>query len=390
MEEVKDVYNNKERYENWAKKKEILGISKTNEKLVIKFLDDMALGLNISKGSKKGARSPVRLNSLRSRLVFIIKELEKRKIKDITKVNASQLHKLFEDMRTGILKTKTGTPYKSTGDYIKNFKSFWHWYQKTSKNKIEDITSELDTRGEKPKFVYFTEENFNNMLKEASADLKPIISLVYDSGMRVTEMINVKVGDFSEDFKELNIREETSKTFGRKIKLMMCSEQIKNYVKLLDLKKDNFLSQKNPSMLNKEIRKIGKKILTPEQIKFKQLTLYDFRHSSACFWLVRYKSESALKYRFGWKKSDMILYYTELMGMRDTIKDDDMYNDVTKTELEKEIGKLKKEQKKTSPEAIKKQIDEAIEEFVKNQKGLKEYVVTFGSSMKQKPELKKI
>ena len=35
------------------------------------------------------------------------------------------------------------------------------------------------------------------------------------------------------------------------------------------------------------------------------LSMYDFRHSSACYWLPRYKSEAALKYRFGWKKSEM-------------------------------------------------------------------------------------
>ncbi len=67
------------------------------------------------------------------------------------------------------------------------------------------------------------------------------------------------------------------------------------------------------------------------------LTLYDFRHSSACYWLPRYKSESALKYRFGWVKSSMIHYYTELLGMRDTIDEEDLYLDVSKTKLEKEI-----------------------------------------------------
>ena len=67
------------------------------------------------------------------------------------------------------------------------------------------------------------------------------------------------------------------------------------------------------------------------------ISMYDFRHSSACYWLVRYKSESALKYRFGWKKSEMIHYYTELLGMKDTIQDEDLYIDVSKTELERKI-----------------------------------------------------
>jgi len=83
--------------------------------------------------------------------------------------------------------------------------------------------------------------------------------------------------------------------------------------------------------------------LKPEQITFKNLSLYDFRHSSACYWLPRYKNESAMKWRFGWKKSDMIHYYTEFLGMKDTITKDDLYLDITKAELEKDLNKTKKD-----------------------------------------------
>jgi len=175
------------------------------------------------------------------------------------------------------------------------------------------------------------------MVQKSKADFKPILSLLYDSGMRVTELVNIKVGDFSNNFKELDIREETSKTFGRKIKLMLCSDQVKKYVKLIELEPNDFLISISPPMLNRELRKLGKECLTEEQLKYKNLSLYDFRHSSACYWLPRYKKESALKYRFGWKKSDMIHYYTEFLGMEDTIREDDLYLDVTKTELEKKI-----------------------------------------------------
>ncbi len=368
MEGKIDPYKHKQRYENWLKDKTIKGISKTNEKIIIKFLDDMALGINISKISKKGARSPSRLNNLKQRITFIAKKLEEREIKDLRKVTTTQLHKLFQDMREGTLKTRRGGAYRSAGDYVKLFKAFWHWYQKVEKKKgklIEDICEDLDTRGEKPKFVYFTEQDFNNIVKEATADLKPVLSLLFDSGMRVTELMNIKTGDFSDDFKELNIREETSKTFGRKIKLLVCSDHIKSYVKLLNLKTEDLLCQTHPQMINKELRKIGNKVLTPEQIKFKNLTLYDFRHSSACFWLPRYKVESALKYRFGWKKSDMIHYYTEFLGMKDTIKDDDLYLDVTKTELDRKIEKQGKkiEELKEQGEIAAKELDITVKKL---------------------------
>ena len=344
----KDPYNHRQLFESWLdsvdKGEKIEGLSDKNSNLIICFIKDFKIGMNVSMQSRKGERSYTRLNHLRQKVAFILRLLEKKGIKEMTQVKAEDLHKLFSDMREGKIMTRTGTPYKSTGDYVKVFKTFWHWYQKTMKKKgkiLEDITEDLDARGEKPKFVYFTKEDCEKIIDKASHDLKPILVLAFDSGARVTELVNVRVSDFSNDFKELMIREETSKTFGRRIKLMLCSEQIKEYVMKLGIKPDDYLCKKNPPMINKELRNLGEKTLTPEQIEFKNLTLYDFRHSSACFWLLRYKSESALKYRFGWKKSDMIHYYTEFLGMKDTINEEDMYADITKTELEKEISSLK-------------------------------------------------
>lgn len=345
----KDIYNHKRLFEKWLmsieKGQRIDELSEENSNLIISFIKDFKIGLNVSNKSRKGERSYTRLNHLRQKIIFILKLLEKRGITDITKVCAEDLHKLFNDMREGKIRTRTGTAYKSTGDYIKEFKAFWHWYQKVMRKKgkiIEDVTEDLDTRGEKPKFVYLTKEDCEEIIEKASYDLKPVIVLAFDSGVRVTELCNIKISDFSNDFKELNIRDEISKTFGRRIKLMLCSQQIKDYVEKIGLKPDDYFCKKSPPVINKELRKIGKKLLTPEQTKFKNLTLYDFRHSSACFWLPRYKSESALKYRFGWKKSDMIHYYTEFLGMKDTINEEDMYVDITKTEIEKEISKLKR------------------------------------------------
>ena len=350
---VRDPYKSKQLYNKWAENKEIKDVNKIHSKLIIGFIDDMALGLNIAKGSPKGARSYKRLNSIRSKLTVLTKLLERKGIKDVRKATGKDMVKLFDDMRKGAIVNKQGKNYKCTGDYIKNFKTFWHWYQRIEKNKdnkVQDITEDLDTRGEKPKFVYFTKEDFERILAKAEPDLKPLLAVAFDSGGRTTELLNIKVNDFSDDFKKLNIREETSKTFGRKINLMMCSEQIKAYIKKSSLKGEDYLCNISPEMVNRKLRSLGKLCLTPEQTKFKNLTLYDFRHSSACHWLPIYKSESALKWRFGWKKSEMIHYYTEFLGMKDTICEDDLYIDITKTELEKKMSKIDKENNKLKTE----------------------------------------
>jgi len=90
--------------------------------------------------------------------------------------------------------------------------------------------------------------------------------------------------------------------------------------------------------------------------------MYDFRHISCCYWLPRYKSESALKFRFGWKKSDKIHYYSEMLGMRDTIKEEDLLVDITKTEIEKRLNKTEneKEMLQERVEHLEKQMKEIL------------------------------
>jgi hypothetical protein len=171
---------------------------------------------------------------------------------------------------------------------------------------------------------------------------------LFDTGIRApTELMNIKVSDLFNDFKEVNIRNEISKTFGRRIKLMLCSDLIKNYVKDSNKQPDDFLFTISPPVTNQYIKRLSGRIFgsgaSPAGEKYSNLTMYDFRHISCCYWLPRYKSESALKYRFGWKKSEKIHYYSELMGMKDTISEDDMLLDVTKTEIEKRLERSEKE-----------------------------------------------
>jgi len=135
-----------------------------------------------------------------------------------------------------------------------------------------------------------------------------------------------------------------SKTFGRKIKLILCSDILKQFIEEMKFTDNDYIfSHLDPKNINEYLRNLGYKILKiGNKEKSKKwinegLTMYDFRHCSCCYWVPRYKSESALKYRFGWKKSERIYYYSELLGMKDTIAEEDLLIDVTKTEIEKRL-----------------------------------------------------
>lgn len=358
-----DPHNHKGIYSNWkAKGKRLKSISKKNQSLIIEYLDDMEMGKNISPQSKKGSRSFGRLRNLKSKLHTLFTLFEEQRGKDdITKATEDDLMDLLNGMRKGKYRSpSTKNKFRSAGTYFKVFKAFWNWHMRVEKKKgnlVENITFDLDTRDEKPKFNYFTIDQLKKMCNHSKLFYKTIMMFMFDSGCRSpTELMNIKVSDL-EFIKDnghymASIPDEASKTFGRKIKLLLSSEMVKEYIESEKLKENDYLFAKSPKVVNEYLNRIGFKYLgigvkTNEgkgRMWIKEgLTMYDFRHSSACYWLPRYKSESALKYRFGWKKSDMIHYYTEFLGMKDTIQEEDLYVDISKTELEKQIAKERQE-----------------------------------------------
>jgi len=346
----RDIYRHKEIYLSWKKRcgKKIPEISEENSRVILNYINDMEYGLNVGKSSKKGARSFNRLNNIRQRMIFMAKKFEKLYgIQDLSKLEERFLHEFFTNMRNGVIKRIDGGIYRDPANFVKLIKAFWHWHQKVNRKKgieIYDITQDLDTSNEKPKWVYLTEDQIRELHDKAKYYYKVLIMFLFDTGIRAPgELLNIKVSDLHDNCKELMIRDEISKTFGRRIKLMICSDIVKKYIKNEGLKDDDYLFSKNHQVMNRYLRDHAKRVLGEEESpagqKYSELTMYDFRHCSCCYWLPRYKSESALKYRFGWKKSDKIHYYSELLGMKDTINEEDMLMDVTKTEIEKQLTK---------------------------------------------------
>ncbi len=369
-----DPHKHKEKYLAW--KEEIKGlipeISKTNSDLILQYLNDMEKGINISSGSVKGSRSYIRLQSLRFKMNFFCERFrELYHLEDITKITEEQLVSLFSDMEKGIVKRHNGKEYQSIDTYARVFKAFWHWHQKVNKKKgieVLDITTDLNIRQEKPKWVYLTEEQVKSLCENARFDYKVLFWFLFDTGIRSpTELVNVKVSDLYNNFKELNIREETSKTFGRRIKLMLCSSLIKEFIASKKLNKDSYLFDLKYESANKYLKRLAVKLFGTDETeaggRYSEMSLYDFRHISCCYWLPRYKSESALKYRFGWKGSDKIHYYSELLGMKDTIKEEDMLVDITKTEIEKRLMQSEKDNQllKEDNQAMKEQMSKILD-----------------------------
>ncbi len=349
-----DPYRNKEKYLAWRRRVQngIPGVSTQNANIIFAYLDDMQLGANIAAKSVKGARSFGRLNGLRDRLCFFARNFEQRfGLTCMIDITEDQVIRFFADIRNGIIRKENGEAYISADTITRDFKSLWHWWMKVNRKKgitLQDITADLDTRKDKPAWVYLTEEEVKLLAESAKFKYKVLMLFLYDSGIRApTELMNVKVSDLYNDCKELNIREEGAKTFGRRIKLMFCSELLKDYIKWARLYPDEPLFAISPSVVNRQLKRLAKQLFKDERSPagegYWKLSMYDFRHCSCCYWLPRYKSESALKYRFGWKKSDKIHYYSEMLGMKDTITEQDVLLDTTRTDIEKSLERAEKE-----------------------------------------------
>ena len=349
-----DPYKHKERYLQWKEdvRQGIPNISKNNSDIILQYLKDMEIGVNISSVSVKGARGYNRLNTLKDKLIFFSKKFNTSfNLGCITEIKEEQLFQFFSDINKGIIKRRDGNNFMGVHTYVKIFKAFWHWYQKIARKQgieVKDITLDLDTKANKPKWVYLTEKQVKQLYDKAGQRYKVLIMFLYDSGIRApTELINVRVSDLFNNCTEMQIRDEISKTFGRRIKLMICSKILKDYVQENNLKSEDQLFPINPTVVNRYLQRLAVKVfgegVSEAGEPYSRLSMYDFRHCSCCYWLPRYKSESALKYRFGWKKSDKIHYYSELLGMKDTISEDDLLIDITKTEIEKRLIKAERE-----------------------------------------------
>lgn len=338
-----DPNNNKGKFHNWKKNGYKLPYSGKDDDLIMEYLHDMEVGRNVT-GHIKGGRSYSRMNSLRVRIPQLSQFFKEHYKKGLTELSRDDVTGLFHKLKTGIIKKKDGKPYKSYRDYIKDFKAFWHWYQKKQKREnnriIEDITDDVSEGKKKySDFVFFTIDQLQTMLDNTSnLKYKTMMLFMFDSCIRSpSELANVKVSDISpvpnSDRLFLSIREETSKTYGRKIKLMLSHKLVKRYIETNKLKPKDYLFKICPRVFNQYLKRLGKKTIGKEP------TMYDFRHCGICYWLPRYKQEVALRYRTGHNDSKILDYYHGFLNMKDTIQEEDLEDADTRTKLENELEK---------------------------------------------------
>lgn len=324
----RDGYGFAEKWDAWKRDhfKSIKGIRKEDHALLIAYLKDMELGVNVSV-DVKGARGAGTLLNLAQHNLFFMKHFRK----PLLKLKKEDIALLEKEINEGKIVKSTGEKFRAFGNYIKDLKAFWNWMIRTGRVK-ENILVYSSSRTDKPAWVYLTEEQiktfFNNL---RDPYYRAIAWFMYDSGARVTEANSIQIKHFSKDFKQVTIPEEAAKTFERTINLKLCSDLVRDYVNENKLQAEDFLFKKDLWTINKYLKdhcgkRFGKDNVSHPKAKGKygNFTLYDIRHNSACFWLNRYPTHKDLMYRMGWKQSDKVDYYTGFLGQADKLSDADM------------------------------------------------------------------
>lgn len=347
---VLDPQNSKKQYLNFKEqfKKRTKKLSKVNSDYLLSYLEDMEVGNNTAN---KKPLSYIRLKTIKIRIMFVMQQFQKRyKVNDITQVPEKTAQKFFKEMSEGIIKKSDGKPYKSTKDYLRVFKAFWHWYERVEGrkgNRVLDITKYIDVKdGELPDFVYLDESQLRLILDHAKYDYKVMIWFIYDTGIRFPkECLNVKCKDITKDngFTYINIKDESAKTFGRKFKMHLSKELVWQYIERKKLKDEDYLFTIDQRNFNQYIKRLSERVLgkaiSQGGKRYNEISGYDLRHSS----VGRFRSfltPQIMMFKYGWKNLDMYNRYAKKLGWIDTSDEEDLVHDTTKSDMQNQIENL--------------------------------------------------
>ena len=340
--------------ENWRTPEE-------NRKDLIEFLQDLEMG-KVNRGRKisKG-RQLKYLDLLKVPFVFWNKEISKIELNDVENFEKS----ISSD---GILSFKNKPfSHESKRDIKIALKIYLKW--KIGEAKAIEFAGWLDTRRIAKTPDYLKESEITKLFKSCkSAKERYLLALLFDSGARAEEFLNIRYEDIQmpdkgENFVKITLKEEYSKTKGRVISLYwkQSLESIRDYLKEREssgLKSTDPVFEGSYDSARFFLMRLGKRILK------KSIHFHLFRHSSATYYATKLNRQE-LCYRYGWKfSSDMPDVYISRAGMQNKELDDKFSStemEVLQKKLEvQEQQRVIEVERLRDDEELKKKIEEEV------------------------------
>jgi len=265
-----------------------------NKKLILQFLEDAEIGKTIKNKAKKKI-GVARL----IKYLYRLRDLSNKYKKPFTKITQKDMENFIRDLERDDLK---GKKYKESTkvDVKNNIKKFWKWLYAGKKSKRDEygnlaIINWIDTSLKEQEIPALTREEVELLVNACDTKYKAVIKVLFDSGARIEEFLNLTIGDLTKrgDFYKIRIR--YSKTKPRTISIPMCTVEIENWLRIHPNKKDlgAYLFPLTYGAVRMELKRKGKKILG------KNVTPHILRHSSATYYASKL-SYFQLCYRYGW------------------------------------------------------------------------------------------
>jgi len=382
--EKRDIHHRKQQYQSALRNlQKDQSIIKHNKNLILKFLRDCRLGKTLKNRQKKSigvARC--------SKYLYILKKLSSWFDKPFDEVNQDDMEMIIENLENDIysyqikdgsgqvIKTKKMS-HSTKVDYKKTLRKFYKWLLGDNDHypELVDWIDTYDIINETPAL---RREDIEKIADAAKLRDKAIIMTLFDSGARVGELLNIRVGDLTRVDDIFKVRIKFSKTKPRTIHLPIASKYIDMWLNLSKNKNEkDFLFPLTYEALRRMLHRAGKRILN------KRVYPHLMRHSSATYY-ANLLNHQQLCYRYGWSMaSKMPNRYLDREGIFEEkipqiVKTDEV------SKLEQENQKLKEELSfiNQSNDTFGKQLNELNTKYNRLFDG-KEFISLLSSIMKK-------
>lgn len=293
-----DIYKIKEKYHKtlarFEKEKIVLA---ANKKLILEFLKDAELGKTIKNRAKKKI-GEARL----MKYLYRLRDLSNYFNKYFKAVTPKDMERFIYDLERDKIK---GKKYKERTkvDIKNNIKKFWKWLYVGKKAKRDEygnleIVNWIDTSLKEKEIPALSREEVEILANACNTKYKAVVKVLFDSGARIEEFLNLTIGDITkkDDFYKIRIR--YSKTKPRTISIPMCATELENWLRIHPDRKNlgAYLFPITYGAIRMELKRKGKKILS------KNVTPHILRHSSATYYCNKL-TPFQLCYRYGWSMS---------------------------------------------------------------------------------------
>jgi len=340
------------------------GVDQKDRRLILKFLHDCEAGKTIKNRAKKKI-SPGRCNRLLDMLVFICRSLPV----PMHKMTQRQLEKFILDFERDRFRKKLGDKYSSsTKRYYKiGLRKFGGWLREKQLTQLD--FSFMDTYDEPKEISALSREQVERMADSTADPLtRCIVMVLFDSGARVEEFLNIRLKHLQRKDDYYMVRIEFSKTKPRTVAVPFCQ-------RFIDAWLEHHPDARNPEAqlapltygnLRKILHRLGRKALG------RSVNPHLLRHSSATYYCTKL-NQYQLCYRYGWSMSSKEpARYIDRQGLPEEetakkIKTDEIskYREETNA-LKEDVALIKEDNAKLNKElALRRGYDDVWEEVVK-------------------------